>query len=241
VLNPDYLRHDRYGQIHPFTRKFLDTFGPPRRRHEPIGDRHRDLAFALQATTEETVLHVVRALSKSHPSRNLCLTGGVALNCVANARILRDTDYRRVWVPPCASDTGAPLGSTLWHQHQTLGRQRSFEMTHPYYGTAYGDADITRALDQGRLDYRKLTEHEMIGEVARRLADGQIVGWFQGRFEVGPRALGNRSILADPRNPQIKDKLNARIKEREAFRPFAPAVLVERARNSSRSTSRTPS
>ena len=106
----DYLRHDRYGQIRPFTRKFLDMFGPPRRRDEPITDRHRDLAFALQATTEETVLHVVRALAASHPSRNLCLTGGVALNCVANARILRDTDYRRVWVPPCASDTGAPLG-----------------------------------------------------------------------------------------------------------------------------------
>ena len=228
-LNPDYLRHDRYGQIHPFTRKFLDIFGPPRRREDPITDRHRDLAFALQATTEDTVLHVVRALAASHPSRNLCLTGGVALNCVANARILRDTDYRRVWVPPCASDTGAPLGSALWHEHQTLGRPRTFELTHPYYGTTYSDDEIARALDQAGLSHRRLGEAELIAEVARRLAEGQIVGWFQGRFEMGPRALGNRSILADPRSVKMKDQLNARIKQREPFRPFAPAVLVERA------------
>ncbi len=228
-LNPDYLRHDRYGQIHPFTRKFLDIFGPPRRRDEPITDRHRDLAFALQATTEDTVLHVVRALAASHPSRNLCLTGGVALNCVANARILRDTDYRRVWVPPCASDTGAPLGSALWHQHQTLGHPRTFELTHPFYGTTYSDEEIARALDQSGLSYRRLGEAELIAEVARHLAEGQIVGWFQGRFEMGPRALGNRSILADARSVTMKDQLNARIKQREPFRPFAPAVLVERA------------
>lgn len=228
-LNPDYLQHDRYGRIRPFTRKFLDIFGPPRRGDEPIGDRHRDLAFALQATTEETVLHVVRTLAASHPSRNLCLTGGVALNCVANARILRDTDYRRVWVPPCASDTGAPLGSALWHHHQTLGRPRAFEMTHPFYGTAYGDDEIERALDQAGLSYQRLGERELIAEVARRLAEGNIVGWFQGRFEMGPRALGNRSILADPRSVQMKDQLNQRIKKREPFRPFAPVVLAERA------------
>ena len=228
-LNPDYLRHDRYGQIRPFTRKFLDIFGPPRRRDEPITDRHRDLAFALQATTEDTVLHVVRALAASHPSRNLCLTGGVALNCVANARILRDTDYRRVWVPPCASDTGAPLGSALWHQHQTLGRARAFELTHPFYGTTHGDDEIARALGQAGLSYQRLGEAGLIAEVARHLAEGRIVGWVQGRFEMGPRALGNRSILADPRSAAMKDKLNARIKQREPFRPFAPAVLVERA------------
>jgi carbamoyltransferase len=228
-LNRDYLRHDRYGQVRPFTRKFLDIFGPPRRRGEPITDHHRDLAFALQATTEEVVLHVVRALAATHPSRNLCLTGGVALNCVANARILRDTDYRRVWVPPCASDTGAPLGSALWHQHQTLGRPRTFELTHPFYGTRYSDDEIVGTLHQAGLSYRRLSEGELTAEVARRLAEGQIVGWFQGRFEMGPRALGNRSILADPRNITIKDELNRRIKQREPFRPFAPAVLVERA------------
>ena len=153
----------------------------------------------------------------------------MALNCVANARILRDTDYRRVWVPPCASDTGAPLGSALWHQHQTLGRQRAFELTHPFYGTTHGDDEIARALGQAGLSYQRLGEAELIAEVACHLAEGQIVGWVQGRFEMGPRALGNRSILADPRSAAMKDKLNARIKQREPFRPFAPAVLVERA------------
>ena len=227
-LDRAYLRHDRYGQVWPFTQKFLDAFGPARKREEPIGDHHRDLAYALQACTEEVVLHAVRALSAAHPSRSLCLTGGVALNCVANARILRDTDYQRVWVPPCASDSGAPLGSALWHHHQTLGNPRRFEMTHPFYGLAYSDAEIMQALDRAGLSYRRLDEHALVARVAEELAQGQIVGWFQGRFEVGPRALGNRSILADPRQAAMKDKLNARIKKREPFRPFAPAVPVER-------------
>jgi carbamoyltransferase len=228
-LNSDYLRHDRYGAIRPFTRRFLHAFGPPRQRDEAITDRHRDLAFALQAATEETVVHVARALSADHPSRNLCLTGGVALNCVANARILRDTDYTRVWVPPCPSDSGAPLGGALWHHHQTLGQPRRHQLTHPFYGTAYGDREIAGALTAAGLSYRQLSEPELIAEVARKLAEGRIVGWFQGRFEMGPRALGNRSILADARKAEIKDRLNRHIKEREPFRPFAPAVLAEHA------------
>jgi carbamoyltransferase len=227
-LNRDYLQHDRYGQLWPFTPKFLNTFGPPRRRDEPITDHHRDLAFALQVCTEEAVLHVARALAASHPSRNLCVTGGVALNCVANARILRDTDYQRVWVPPCASDSGAPLGSALWHYHQTLRYPRRFELTHPYYGVGYSDADIVSALERAGIQYQRFDEQTLITRVAQALAQGRIVGWFQGRFEVGPRALGNRSILADPRDPLMKDKLT-RIKKREPFRPFAPAVLAEHA------------
>jgi carbamoyltransferase len=157
------------------------------------------------------------------------LTGGVALNCVANARILRDTDYERVWVPPCASDSGAPLGSALWHYHQTLGHSRRLELTHAFYGTAYSDTEIARAFDGAGLTYQRLGERELIALVAQRISEGRIIGWFQGRFEMGPRALGNRTILADARNPQMKDQLNTRIKQREPFRPFAPAVLVERA------------
>ena len=228
-LNPEFLRHDRYGAMRPFTRRFLDAFGPPRQRDEAITDRHRDLAFALQATTEETIVHVARALSAAHPSRNLCLTGGVALNCVANARILRDTDYTHVWVPPCPSDSGAPLGSALWHHHQTLGQPRRLQLTHPFYGTAYSDREIAGALDRAGLSYRRLSERELIAEVAQKLVEGRVVGWFQGRFEMGPRALGNRSILADARKAEMKDRLNRRIKEREPFRPFAPAVLAEHA------------
>ncbi len=229
TLDRGYINFDTHGFLRPFTRKFYETFGPPRRPDEPLTDRHRDLAYALQHATEDAILHIVRALSKKDPSRNLCLAGGVALNCVANARILRDTDYTRVWVPPCASDTGAPLGSTLWHWHQTLGNPRGFEMTHPFYGLAYTDAEIVKALDAAGLKYERMEEGALIGRVAQDLARRKIAGWFQGRFEMGPRALGNRSILSDSRDAKIKDLINARIKHREAFRPFAPAVLIERA------------
>ena len=177
----------------------VEAFGPQRDKGEPLTARHRDLAYALQNTVEETILHVVRALSKRHKSRNLCLFGGVGLNCVANARILRDTDYHSVWVPPCASDSGAPLGSALWHYHQTLGKPREFELTHAFHGLGYRDAEIADAFRQAGMAHERLAEPELIQQVARDLAAGKIVGWFQGRSEVGPRALGHRSILADPR------------------------------------------
>jgi carbamoyltransferase len=227
-INWDFISYNIHGLNKPFKKKFFDIFGPPRQPHEPITDRHRDLASALQSTVEATILHIVRALSKSYPSRNLCLSGGVALNCVANARILSDTDYQSVWVPPCAPDSGAPLGSALWHYHQTLGHPRRFTLTHPFYGLAYSNAEITHALQQAGLAYQRMSERELLAQVARDLAGGKIVGWLQGRFEMGPRALGNRSILADARRAAMKDQLNARVKHREPFRPFAPAVLIER-------------
>jgi carbamoyltransferase len=229
AVNMAYFSYDTFGQLKPFRRKFIDTFGPPRAPHEPLCDQHRDLAFALQAVTEEVILHVVRSLLKKFPQRDLCMTGGVALNCVANAKILEHTDVRRVWVPPCASDTGAPLGSALWHYHQTLGHRRGFELRHPFYGQAFGDDHIRRALDAASLTHHRLPEGQLLRRVAQDLADGKIVGWFQGRFEMGPRALGNRSILADPRRADMRDVLNAKVKKRESFRPFAPAVLIERA------------
>ena len=228
-VNRDYVSYDTHGLLRPFTQKFIDTFGPARARGEPLTDRHRDLAYALQVVTEETVLHIARELLKKHPSRNLVITGGVGLNCVSNARLLRDTDYERVWVPPCASDTGAPLGSALWHYHQTLGGERKFEMTHPFFGKKYSDEDIMEALRFYGLKYERLEEAELLQRVASDLANEKIVGWYQDRFEIGPRALGNRSILADSRSMKIKEIINARIKHREAFRPFAPAVLLERA------------
>jgi carbamoyltransferase len=229
VVNMDYFSYRTYGELRPFTRKFFDVFGPPRRPGEPLTDRHRAIAHALQVVTEETVLHIVRELTRAHPSRNLVFAGGVALNCVANARILEKTDVARVWVPPCASDTGAPLGAALWHYHQTLGKPRCFELDHPFYGLAYSDAEIGRALAEAGVRSERLGEAALLRRVARDLADGKIVGWFQGRFEMGPRALGNRSILADPRRLAMKDVINKKIKHREPFRPFAPAVLIERA------------
>lgn len=229
AVNMDYFSYPTFGQLRAFKRKFLTTFGPPRAPHEPILDRHRDIAFALQAVTEEIVVHLVRGLLKRHPARDLCMMGGVALNCVANAKILEQTDVRRLWVPPCASDTGAPLGSALWHYHQTLDHPRTFELKHALYGLAYDERAITGALQKAGLRYQRLPEETLLARVAQDLADGKIVGWFQGRFEMGPRALGNRSILADPRRENMRDVLNSKVKKRESFRPFAPAVLLERA------------
>ncbi|MDX2289447.1 MAG: carbamoyltransferase C-terminal domain-containing protein [Hyphomicrobiaceae bacterium] len=230
TINRDYIDYPTHGLIRPFSQRFIDTFGPPRLPAEPLSERHMDVAFALQAVTEDVVLHIVRHLERSLPSRNLVITGGVGLNCVANARVLRDTAFERVWVPPCASDTGAPLGSALFHYHQTLDRPRTgYEMTHPFLGKAYSEADAIAALEAYGLAYERLPDDELFERVAHDLSEQKIVGWFQGRYEIGPRALGNRSILADPRSLKIKDLINARIKYREPFRPFAPAVLVERA------------
>ncbi len=228
-VNFDYFSFDAFGELRPFKRRFLELFGPPRQPGEELKDRHRDIARALQTVTEEIVLHLARELRRVTGMKHLCLTGGVALNCVANARVVAEAGFDRVWVPPCASDTGAPLGSTLWHYHQTLGHPRRIELTHPFYGLPYSDRDIERALAEAGLSGERLSESELLARVARDLAAGRIVGWFQGRSEMGPRALGNRSILADPRRAEMKDIINSRVKHREPFRPFAPAVLMERA------------
>jgi carbamoyltransferase len=228
-VNRDYINYDTHGLNRPFKQRFLDAFGPPRGKDEPIGERHRDLAFALQSTIEDAVVHMARALQKRLRLRDLCLTGGVALNCVANARVLRDTDFENVWVPPCASDSGAPLGSALFHYHQTLGHARGFELKHALHGVGYSEEELRAALSRAGLAYRQLDDDALFDQAAGDLAAGKIVGWFQGRAEIGPRALGNRSILADPRSVEMKDHLNARVKHREPFRPFAPAVLRERA------------
>lgn len=228
-VNMSYFSHDRYGMLRPFTRRFADTFGPARKRGEPLTEHHKDLAFALQVIAEEVIVHVAKSARRRYPSKNLCFVGGVALNCVANARLLRDSGFERIWVPPCASDTGAPLGSALYHHHQTLGAPRRSVMTHAYHGLAYSDAAIEAALRAAGMDYQRIDDVQLIDKVAQNLADGRIIGWFQGRYEIGPRALGNRSILASPMAPGVRDVINRRVKFREPFRPFAPVVLAERA------------
>lgn len=229
ALNRDYFCHHIYGQSRPFTRKFLDTFGEPNAFRGELTQRHMDMAFALQAVTEETIIHVVRALNKKQGAQKLVLAGGVAMNCVANSKILEQTDVEEIWVPPCASDTGVPLGGALWHHHHTLRNPRTFKLTHPFYGVGYDDEKILAALKAAGLSFKRLEEPELFAAVADDLADGKIIGWFQGKFEMGARALGNRSILADPRRAEMKEIINARIKHREPFRPFAPAVLIEHA------------
>jgi carbamoyltransferase len=228
AIDRDYVSYDTYGFNKPFTAKFHEVFGPPRPRSAPLEDKHRDIAFGLQHAIEDAILHMVRELSKQAPSRNLVLSGGVALNCVANGKILSETDFESVWVPPIASDSGGPLGSALYHNHMTLGHKRQVVLTHAFYGQGFADGDIVRALDEAGLSYVRMTEADLLQRVAGDLADSKIVGWFQGRSEMGPRALGNRSILSCARSNDMKDLINARIKHREAFRPFAPVVLVEK-------------
>lgn len=228
-IDMSFFDFHRYGEFKPLKRKFYDVFGPPREPGSEITQRHQAIARGLQVVTEDVILHVVRELERRFPSRNLVISGGVALNCVANARVADKTGFERVWVPPCASDTGAPLGSALWHYHQTLKNPRRLEVLHPFYGLDFSDEEISRALAEAGLGSEKLEERELIGRTARALADGKIIGWFQGRFEMGPRALGNRSILADPRSAEMRAVINSKIKHRESFRPFAPAVLEDRA------------
>lgn len=228
-VDMSYFSYDRFGMLKPLTAKFLDTFGPPRRRGEPLEQHHKDLAHGLQAMAEDVILHMAKTARRTWPSKNLVFVGGVALNCVANARLIRESGFERVWVPPCASDTGVPLGSALYHNHQTLRAPRREQMTHAYFGEAYSDAENVAALTAAGMAFERLTEPALLARVARDLADGRIVGWFQGRYEIGPRALGNRSILASPVFDRVRETINARVKFREPFRPFAPSVLAERA------------
>lgn len=229
AVDMSYFDYDAYGQIRPFKQKFIDTFGPARVPGAPLTPRDYDLAFALQKVTEEAVLNLVRALLGRYPMRHVVLTGGVALNCVANGRVLAEAGIDRLWVPPCASDTGAPLGAALWHTHQTGNLPRKDILTHPYFGTEATEREMLDALQDAGIVHDRLGDAELIERAASALAAGQILGWFQGRFEMGPRALGNRSILADPRKESMRDVINLRIKRRENFRPFAPAVPIEHA------------
>lgn len=228
AIDMSYFDYDAYGMLRPFSARFIERFGPPRTFGGPLTDRDRSLARALQVVTEDIVLHVARGLRATTGQRNLVLTGGVALNCVANARVMNEAGFDRIWVPPVASDSGAPLGSALWHHHVTHNRRRAFVLEHAYLGLAASEQECGRALAAAGLVAERLDDDALFERVARDLAAGKVVGWFQGRFEIGPRALGNRSILADPRSYAMRDTINAKIKKREPFRPFAPAMPVER-------------
>jgi carbamoyltransferase len=212
-----------------FSTRLETLFGPRRRPDEPLEKRHNDLAASLQALLEEVVLGLLRGLAGKTGLTDLCLAGGVALNCTMNGKILSETPFERVYIQPAAYDGGTSLGAALYVQHQILGAPRSFVMEHTYWGLEYSAEACRAALAAKGLTYRELDDDALADEAARLIADGNIMGWYQGRFEWGPRALGNRSIVCDPRNPSMKAHLNNRIKHRESFRPFAPSVLEERA------------
>jgi carbamoyltransferase len=210
-----------------YSERLVDTFGPARAPGEPLSEHHEDVAASLQAHLEEVYLGLVATLAQRVQSRRLCLAGGVALNAVANGRILPETTFEDLYVQPAAGDSGTAVGAAYLVWNQKLGGERRFVMDHAYTGPEYADDELAAAFAAAGVQPQLLTDDELFPHVARLLADGMVVGWFQGRMEFGPRALGNRSILADPRRDDMKDILNARIKHREPFRPFAPSILAE--------------
>jgi carbamoyltransferase len=211
-----------------FSRKMVQEFGTPRSPRSEIRQKDKDLAASVQLVLEENYFALLNFVQKQTGMAAICLAGGVALNCVANGIIFDRTNFRDVYVQPAAHDAGTSIGAALYVQHQELKLPRCFEMRHVYYGSEYTDGEILHDLEGAGCRYRKVAEADLINRTAEAIAQGKIVGWFQGQMEFGPRALGNRSILADPRRKDMKEILNSRIKYREPFRPFCPSILAER-------------
>jgi carbamoyltransferase len=210
-----------------FSSRLSELFGEARGPGEELTSHHEDVAAALQVVLEDAYLHLVRTLWERTHIPNLCLAGGVALNAVANGRILPETPFENVYVQPAAGDSGTAVGAAYYVWNQKLGKPRGFVMEDAATGPSYDDGANGAALRAAGLESERLSDEELFPLVAERIAAGDVVGWFQGRMEFGPRALGNRSIVADPRRHDMKDILNARIKHREPFRPFAPSILAE--------------
>lgn len=238
-LDLNYFKHDSegvdmtwedgsptIGRI--FSDKFIDAFGPARLAGEPLTSLHEDIAASLQARLEEVGFHILNQLHQQTKTDRLCLAGGVAYNSVMNGKILLNTPFREVFVQPAAGDSGTALGVCYYIHNVLLQQPRSFVMEHAYTGPEFDNGQIDGLVRRSDFDWRELSDHELTQAAAQAVADGKVVGWFQGRMEFGPRALGNRSIVVDPRRAEMKDILNARIKKREPFRPFAPSILEER-------------
>ncbi len=252
-LNMDYFCY-HYSMEQTFDRRFEDLFGPSRPPERQFftadtrfpayfgerpsdftrlcqeNQRHADIAASIQLVTEEIVLKLANSLYRETRLKKLCLAGGVSLNSVANGRILRETPFEEVFIQPAAGDAGGALGAALHVYHGMLGKPRGFVMEHAYWGRAYGETETKQFLDGAGIPYEHFDgDDRLLERVIDDLVGGKVVGWFQGRFEWGPRALGNRSILADPRTEEMKDVVNVKIKFREPFRPFAPVILEEAA------------
>jgi carbamoyltransferase len=211
-----------------FSDRMVELFGPPRDPQSEITQRDMDLAYAMQHRFEEVFFHLLHQLHQRAPSEDLVMAGGCALNSVGNGKLFQQTPFRRTWIQPAAGDEGLAIGAALHTYHSTLGQSGRHEMKNSYLGPEFSDSRIESDLKTANLSYRKLDREPLLNAVAEQIATGNVVGWFQGRMEWGPRALGNRSIVAHPGLPDMKDVLNARIKHREWFRPFAPSILVER-------------
>jgi len=250
-LNMEYFSY-HYSDRKTFNSKFEDLFGKPRQPESHFftsntrfpsyfgekpsnyselcreNEHYADVAASIQKVTEEVILKLVNSLYKETGLKKLCIAGGVALNSVANGRILMETPFEELFIQPSAGDGGGALGAALYAYHGLLGKPRTFVLEHAFWGKDYSDSEIKEFLDKNNVPYEYFSDDEkLLDKVVDKLVDEKVVGWFQGRFEWGPRALGNRSILADPRSEEMKDLVNMKIKFREPFRPFAPVILEQ--------------
>jgi len=212
-----------------FSEEAVRELGPPRKPDEEIDQRHQDIAASAQRVLEDVVLHLLRDLATRTGEKNLCLAGGVAFNSVMNGRIIDESPFERVFIQPVAGDAGCSLGAAYLTYHGLLHHPRCYQMDHLYFGPSFNSEECADALQAANLSYETLPDADMLPRVAGIIADGGIVGWFQGRTEFGPRALGNRSFLADPRRSDMREILNDKVKLREWFRPLAPSLLEEAA------------
>ena len=231
-LNLEYF--DYVAGLKMTNRKFEKLFGgPPRAPESPLTQRIMDLARSVQEVTEEVMLRMARQVHRESGVKNLCLAGGVALNCVANSRIFREVPFERIWIQPAAGDAGGALGAALFVWYQYLGNERKTNdqkdaQQGSYLGPQFTNEFIRNFLEKNQIPYTELPYAELLGHIVDLIAAQKVIGWFQGRMEFGPRALGNRSIIGDARSPQMQEVMNLKIKFRESFRPFAPSVLKER-------------
>jgi len=237
-LDLKYFTHDKIGVAmsweggepvigNLYSEELVKLLGPARRAEEPVEKRHQDIAASLQAMYEEALWHILKHLHQESGSTNLSFAGGVAQNSLANGKIRTHSPFKEVYIPPAGHDGGTAVGAAYYVWNEELGNARSFEMKTAFWGAQYKDEAVKAALEKAGLKGVRLDDDKLFPHVASLIANGKIIGWFQGKTEWGPRALGNRSILADPANKDIKEFLNVKIKRREPFRPFAPSILEE--------------
>lgn len=223
-VNLDYFTYYIWAQRR-YSDLFIETFGPERYYNDELDKRHRDIAASFQNVVEDVVLEAVNYLHRTTELDALCLAGGVVMNSKMNGRILKESPFTDIYIQPSADDAGASLGACFYWWQQIEKKPRNFIMEHDYWGPGYSNQEIQEVLDSLSIQYKRINNIEEI--TAKLIAEGKVVGWFQGRMEFSQRALGNRSILADPRDAKMKDKVNKLIKHRESFRPFAPSILEE--------------
>ena len=223
----DMRYFDYHKKMRMYSSKLVKAFGKPRKPESELSQRDKDLAASAQKLLEDILLKMVNHLYEITGKKKLCIAGGVALNCVANGRLLRESPFEDIFVQPAAGDAGGALGAAYYVYNTLLKKPRAAAMNSVYLGPDFSNQEVQSFLDESHIKYEKLDWPQLNKIVAKKLSDTEIVGWFQGRMEIGPRALGNRSILANPSLPEMKDILNRKIKFRESFRPFAPVVLYE--------------